>query len=342
MKCSRGRRSAGPEASASVRWASGRGRADSIRFEVLGYYQLVNHAERNTASFIQYYGHDIQQIQSFLTELTTESDEPEMSLRLALATIGTDDAATVRDSVYEAVVLEALSSKGGGLSLPQLSVLVSNSLRVSRSVQHLVVDATVRRLADKNLAILAENGWGLTKPGEQLLQEQRRSETLMQQKLKETIRERVEQLLGRQLQAPLFELAWTILRRGISEFLQARGSRIAEDLFRLLSPGAPASEAPGLHVDTQLMLAKLAETITETCFSAGTVPAEDMVGDITVAFRDSLLEPSGPVFEMLRNASIGYVALCTMGLAGATEAEVRGTISRTALALARIIHQQIS
>lgn len=261
------------------------------------------------ADFRALYEGDIKTVSSW--SFYIDSDVSHERMRLALSTVGAQDAGAIRDGVNRTLVLQSL--KKGPRKLSEIHADILHRFR-SECIATSQLAVTLGTMREHNLLELQGDNYLITAAGREQLDDldQSGGRALLEGKRK--IRKATELSLGYELTASQWQRTWGKLTAELCGLLQAKGQELIDVVNALATRGVQKEDRTSLLQLLKGVIGRVAEAAAE----------EPQRPTLEQALSDALL-PGSPegAFDWLSAVVANYAVICTMGLSS----EVYGIIA---------------
>jgi hypothetical protein len=289
---------------------------------VLSAQQLASLAVQHFDIFERYYVSELKATEAMLLRLELPAERSdEDALRLALLTMGTDDARQLRDEIGRHAVLQVLFRAAQPATAERIAETIAADLRIASSVHPNLVEALLDRMRKQLLVEEREGRWTLTDNGRN---EAENVPTETAQQVLEgarVIRSTLEELSGYRFTDLQFTTLWSTLLDYLTELFRSKGLAVIHAINDVLS-------------DTTNSSVPLEQIASEGALKIRNSLAIPEMGEvIEQAVVDMLTERKGSAFEWLAKVCERFVALCALGLETKSSEEIRRIIARYRLVL---------
>lgn len=289
---------------------------------VLSARQLAALATQHVDLIERYYLAELRAIEAMLKRVEDGAPRAdEDALKLALLTMGTEDARQLREEIGQYAVLQVLVRASKPLTVERVAERIASDLRIPASIHPALIQTLLDQLTRRDLTVQRIDGWELTEAG------QREASTIpaetAQQVLQgaRVVQSALQELTGYHFTEEQFTHLWSTFLDYLAELFHAKGLAVICAINDVLSDTAKTT-AP---------LEKFATAGAAKIRASSTIP--EMGEAIEQAVVDIFTERSGPAFEWLAKVCERFVALCALGLEITSAEEIRKIISRHRIVL---------
>lgn len=264
----------------------------------------------------RHYPGELANIRKVLADSPT-SEEAEHALRLALSTTGADDASTIREGVWAALLRLHLHKRPS--TAAALSTSVSNYLRLAGSIASAVLVAHLSPLIERNEVEVDRGVYSLTARGETAFDEDEGRVAKGVLKGRDALISALKAHLKTQLTDDQANAVWHAVQEVLARLFYERGREVLVQISSLL--GEESSVRPQ-SID---LISTLADA------AGGAFSHEDQAQEIRTAIRDIIVEGNREAVEWLTRAAYAFVCACAMGLEARTRAVLEQVVGGTGL-----------
>lgn len=188
---------------------------------VYGSIQLGHLAEKHSEIFLKFYHGEIASIRAAL-ERKPQDDEARIGLRLALVTIGSEDAAKLRQALLRRAVLDCMA-EDSILTADVIAKQISDDLGLPRPLGGGSVADILVQESKAGRVESGPKGFKLSDVGRQQLQSFPPAATEFLLQGRTVIREKIESLIGYKVADLQFEQLWSTLLDFLSALFYQNG-----------------------------------------------------------------------------------------------------------------------
>lgn len=285
--------------------------------------QLSELAERYPGVLEAFYKAEISTIEANLFAFRTGHEPAETrGLRLALMTLGSDDAVTLRRTLSSRAIIEVLA-RIGSASQNEIIHRLSDDLRLPTGLNKLYIQEALANIEGQGFAQEQNGRWDLTPAGK--AEASRVPETAARELLqgRTTVRSVLDESIGFKITDSQFDAIWSALLDVLSELFHSNGVAVVCAINAFLEQSTTGTDGPSLE--------KLIEEGAARIRATASMP--ELGADFEQAVRDMFTERTGPAFEWLARVCERFVALCALGLETTSADEVRRVLRRYQLVL---------
>jgi hypothetical protein len=299
-----------------------RGNMPQATVRVLSAQQLASLAVQYVDIFEGYYVSELKATQAMLLRLENpDQRSDDDALRLALLTMGTDDACQLRDEIGQHAVLQVLARATGPATAVRIAETIAADLRIPSSVHPNLVEALLGRLSQQLLVEEREGSWALSSAGRDAAANVPTETAQQVLEGARVIRSTLEELSGYRFTDLQFTTLWSTLLDYLTELFRSKGLAVIHAINDVLS-------------DTTRSSVPLEQIASEGAVKIRNSLAIPEMGEvIEQAVIDMLTERKGAAFEWLAKVCERFVALCALGLETRSSEEIRRIIARYCLVL---------
>lgn len=286
----------------------------------LGAHQLAQ-VLAGSEALQRHYKAEISNILSAIeTGSFVESDV--RGLRLALMTSTAEESHSIRASIYEAAVLDALVESSG--TATSIGLAIANGLKLGRPLRSQALLPHLTALEAQQCIQRDGEVYRITKPG---IDRRTANKTSAAERLMAGRREiqlAIEAAIGATLLPDEYARIWNVFEEKLTHYLYHRGHSIVDEVCALIDP----EEADNSSERTTL---SFVDEIAEAVGATSTSARRQL--DLTQAVKDLFCDRTGPAADWLVQVCAGFIAACTMGLETESAKAVGKLLAKTTVVL---------
>lgn len=287
------------------------------RITVLSGLKIAQLGSKQDGLYERHYPGELTDIRKALAE-SSNAEEAERALRLALSTSTTDDAAVIREDVWGALLRLHLAK--GAVTAAVLSVNISNYLRLSAAIATPVLIAHLNALVASRQVEVDGGVYSLTSDGEVAFEadEARVAKGVLAGK--DALVSAIKAHLKTAITAGQADRMWHAVQEKIATLFHERGQEVLSQVSLLLGSSREADETPEFDL------------LSELANAAGNAfDHPDQREEVKTAIRDIVVEGESEAVKWLTRAAYAFVCACAMGLEARTRAALEQVVGGTNL-----------
>lgn len=287
----------------------------------LGSIQLAEAARQEKKAIERSYSGEIKNCLAAI-EVGPNEEAETNGLRLALMTSGAEDSHIIRNSIYEAALLDSLSM--GSRTAVVAAKSLAETLKLHRSLPANVVLPYLSNLTSKGFASENNGVYSITINGKVRKQDNERAAAERLMVGRNQIKEALEVAMGATIGPDEFSRIWAVFEERLSYFLYMRGGSIVDEVSALLDADSAAPLEQRISLS---FIDELAAAVSKT----SSHPQHQL--EICQAVKDLFADRTGPASQWLVSVCAAFVAACALGLEQSSADAIGRLLARTTIVL---------
>lgn len=298
------------------------------RVIVLSGLKICQLGARHPALFERHYPSELADIRAGLAE-SPATQEAEHALRLALSTTAAEDAATIREDVWAALLRLHLSR--GDLTAAALSTAISNYLRLSAAISTPVLLAHLNALIEIGQIEVRNGVYALTAAGGLAFQEDEARVAKSVLKGKDALISATKRHLKTDITPDQENKLWHAVQEKLATLFYERGREVLAQISVLLSATGKDEDIDKVG-DEVGDLDDGFEIVAALAKAAGSAfDYAEQREEVETSIRDIIVAGDDDAVRWLTRAAYAFVCACAMGIEARTRSALEEMIGGTSL-----------
>lgn len=252
------------------------------------------------------------------------AEQAEHALRLALSTTAADDAATIREDVWSALLRLHLAKRQS--TAAALSAAISNYLRLSSAISSSVLLTHLNNLVSKGQVEVTRGIYKLTEDGRKAFDEDEARVVAGVLTGKEAFVKAVKLHLKTDLTTDQSDRMWHSIQEELATLFYERGREVLSQVSSLISIDGEQENVDNTKPTEGFNLLSSLARAAGRAFTHS-----DQRKEVETAIRDIIIENESEAVRWLTRAAYAFVCACAMGIESRTSQALEEVIGKTNL-----------